>query len=374
MNQTVLITGGAGFIGSHLTDQLLARGWHVRILDNLHAQVHGSEAQRPSYLDPRAELRVGNVCDPQDVTNALQGAEAVVHLAAAVGVGQSMYQPAHYTTVNNLGSAVLLQALTQHPVKRLVVASSMSVYGKGLYVDKDGRLHSHVERTLEQLQAHEWELHDSRNRPLMPVPTPETKTPSLASVYALSKFDQERMALIIGRAYHIPTVALRFFNVYGPRQALSNPYTGVLAIFASRLLNNQAPLIYEDGLQQRDFVSVHDVACACALALEAPEQRVHGQVFNIASGQPRTILEIAYALARVLDKIHLQPQITGSCRVGDIRHCIADITHAREMLGYEPQITLQEGLTELSQWLATQQATDQVARASQELVTRGLSL
>jgi dTDP-L-rhamnose 4-epimerase len=262
MNKHVLITGGAGFIGSHLADELLTHGYKVRALDSLAPQVHGGAARRPEYLDPDVELVVGDIRDRDAVRRALEGIDAVYHLAAAVGVGQSMYEIVHYTNLNNVGTAVLLEALIEKPVERLVVASSMSIYGEGLYRAPDGSTSRGLERSVEQLRRHEWEVRNNRHEILTPVPTPESKPPALASVYALSKYDQERMCLIVGRAYRIPTVAMRFFNVYGTRQALSNPYTGVLAIFASRLLNDKPPLIYEDGMQQRDFVSVYDIAQA----------------------------------------------------------------------------------------------------------------
>jgi dTDP-L-rhamnose 4-epimerase len=257
----ILITGGAGFIGSHLADELLRHGHQVRALDVLSPQVHGS-VTRPVYLHSDVELITGDVRDRDAVRRALDGVDAVYHFAAAVGVGQSMYEVAEYTSVNNLGTAVLLEALMVRPVRKLVVASSMSIYGEGLYRTAGGEIVEATERALQQLRAGVWEPQDDQGQSLAPVPTPEEKTPILTSVYALSKFDQERLCLMIGRAYTIPTVALRFFNVFGPRQALSNPYTGVLAIFASRLLNGNRPLIFEDGLQQRDFVSVYDVARA----------------------------------------------------------------------------------------------------------------
>src|SRR3954470_11222405 len=255
-------------------------------LDCLAAQVHGSAAVRPSYLDPDVELMVGDVRDPAAVRRALRGVDAIFHLAAKVGVGQSMYQIVDYTAANNEGTAVLLEALVEKPVHKLVVASSMSIYGEGMYRDPDGNLIAGTDRSPPQLQAHDWELRTSKGEPLTPVPTPETKPPALASVYALSKYDQERMCLMVGRAYRIPTVALRFFNIYGPRQALSNPYTGVLAIFASKLLNNQSPMIFEDGHQQRDFVNVADIAEGCRLALES---RVADRVYNLGSGEHFTI-------------------------------------------------------------------------------------
>jgi dTDP-L-rhamnose 4-epimerase len=262
----ILITGGAGFIGSHLADDLIHRGHRVRVLDNLSSQVHGEGAGRPQYLHRDVEVVRGDVRNGPDVVRALDDIEAVYHFAAAVGVGQSMYEIEHYVSTNSVGTAVLLQQISRTTIKRLIVASSMSVYGEGLYSDR-GVAVERAERSLDQLRAGEWEVRNANHEALTPVPTPETKSPSLSSVYALSKYDQERLCLMIGRAYGIPTVALRFFNVYGPRQALSNPYTGVLAIFASRLLNNNPPLIFEDGRQRRDFVSVYDVVEACRLAL-----------------------------------------------------------------------------------------------------------
>lgn len=372
MGNHILITGGAGFIGSHLADALLRRGHRVRALDSLEPQVHGPQGKPPDYLDPEVELVAGDVRDPAAVRRALRDIDVVYHLAAAVGVGQSMYEIAQYTSVNNLGTAVLLEALSSRPVERLVVASSMSLYGEGLYQSPDGSPCVGEERELAQLRAGEWEVRNARGEVLAPVPTPESKPPSLASVYALSKFDQERLCLMIGQAYGMAATALRFFNVYGTRQALSNPYTGVLAIFASRLLNGNRPLVFEDGLQRRDFVSVYDVARACCLVLEQPSSA--GQVFNVGSGQSYTIREIACRIASVIGKAHLEPEVTGRYRVGDIRHCFADISRARIALGYEPQVTLEHGMEELAGWLEGQVATDRFDEASAELAARGLTV
>ncbi|MFL6244986.1 MAG: NAD-dependent epimerase/dehydratase family protein [Thermoanaerobaculia bacterium] len=374
MSRVVLITGGAGFIGSHLADALLQQGHRVRVLDNLDPQVHGEERRRPDYLDPDVELIAGDVRDPHAVRSALEGVDSVFHFAAKVGVGQSMYAVENYTDVNNRGTTVLLEALVERASEgiRLVVASSMSIYGEGLYRDAGGNIVAGQERSLDQLRDRQWEVMDDRGNTLTPLPTPETKMPSLASVYALSKFDQERLCLLIGRAYNIPTVALRFFNVYGTRQALSNPYTGVLAIFASRLLNGNPPLVNEDGQQRRDFVSVRDVAQACLRAMEkAPD--VSGQAFNVGSGRNYTVLEIGRRLAEVLGK-RIEPEITGKYRVGDIRHCFADISHTQQLLGYEPQVALEDGLIELAQWLENQIAVDRVQQAAAELGARGLTV
>jgi dTDP-L-rhamnose 4-epimerase len=371
MKGKVLITGGAGFIGSHLADELLRRGYLVRALDVLTPQVH-PEGSPPDYLDPEVELMVGDVRDPAAVRRALQGVEGVFHLAAAVGVGQSMYEIAEYTSVNNLGTAVLLEALVEKPVGRLVVASSMSLYGEGLYVDESGRVRSGLRRDRAQLQRGDWEVRDEEGRWLSPVPTPESKAPDLSSVYALSKYDQERLCLMIGETYGIPTVALRFFNAYGPRQALSNPYTGVLAIFASRLLNGNPPLIFEDGEQRRDFVSVHDIVQGCRLAYESPG--VAGEVFNVGSGESFSIRELAGRMGEVLGLERVGVEVTGKYRAGDIRHCFSDISRAREVLGYAPRVAIEEGLRELAEWLPRQQAVDRVSAARDELASRGLTL
>ncbi|MBX6424940.1 MAG: NAD-dependent epimerase/dehydratase family protein [Variibacter sp.] len=367
--RNVLITGGAGFIGSHIADLLLCHGCNVRILDNLSPQVHRAAA-RPSYLSTEAELIVGDICDADAVRRALHGMDAVVHLAAAVGVGQSMYEIVAYTRTNEIGTAVLLEQLARRPVERLVCASSMSIYGEGLARRADGALMAPPERSRAQLRRGAWELQDDDGMPLTPAPTPEGKRPSLSSVYALNKYAQERLCLIAGQAYGIATCALRFFNVYGPRQALSNPYTGVLAIFAARLLHDRPPLLFEDGNQRRDFVHVRDVARACRLALES--ERTAGRVFNIGSGVSRTGRSVAEDLARVLGRGRIAPHVLGKYRAGDIRHCFADIGSAREMLGFAPQIAFEAGLAELAEWLCEQVAEDRVERATAELEARGL--
>jgi dTDP-L-rhamnose 4-epimerase len=372
MSKRVLITGGAGFIGSHLADELLRSGYEVRALDCLSPQVHGPSMKRPAYLDPDVDLWVGDVRDREMVRRALRGVDAVYHLAAKVGVGQSMYQIVDYTAANNEGTAVLMEALVERPVERLVVASSMSIYGEGLYREPDGTLVSGAERPLAQLKERDWELRNSRGQIISPVATPETKQPALASVYALSKYDQERMCLIVGRAYNIPTVALRFFNVYGTRQALSNPYTGVLAIFAAQLLNDQPPMIFEDGGQQRDFVNVADIAQACRLALEVREAA--GQVFNVGSGQQRTVSDVAQRMSTVLGKDGIEPEITEKYRTGDIRHCFADISLARKVLGYRPRVDFETGLVELAEWLQGQIAVPRAGEARNELKLRGLTV
>jgi dTDP-L-rhamnose 4-epimerase len=364
MGEQVLVTGGAGFIGSHLVDELLRAGHGVRVLDSLVEQVHG-ESQRPDYLAADAELIAGDVRNPEVVRGALEGIESVVHLAARVGVGQSMYEPAEYASANTAGTGVLLEALLDHPVRKLVVASSMSIYGEGAYEPAPA-----MERTREQLERGDWDPRGPSDERLEPVPTPESKQPALASVYALTKYDQERMCLLYGAAYDVPSVALRFFNVYGPRQALSNPYTGVLAIFAARLLNDHAPVVYEDGGQRRDFVHVADVARACRLALE--QDGADGRALNVGSGRSASVLELAETLARLLGK-PIEPELPGKFRAGDIRHCFADVTRAREALGFEAEVPFEQGLAELAEWLQGQAATDRFDEAAAELDRRGLT-
>jgi dTDP-L-rhamnose 4-epimerase len=320
---------------------------------------------RPEYLAADVELVSGDVRDAAAVRGALAGVDSVVHLAARVGVGQSMYELAEYTSVNSLGAAVVLEALTERPVRKLVVASSMSIYGEGLYRDGSGREVEPEERSGEQLERREWDYPG-----LEPVATPEGKRPGLSSIYALTKYDQERACLVAGSAYGIPTVALRLFNTYGPRQALSNPYTGVLAIFAARLLNGRPPRIFEDGLQQRDFVSVHDVARAFATALET--DGADGRVLNVGSGSAVTVRELATRLGAVVGR-ELEPEVTGEFRVGDIRHCFADIGLARGTLGYAPAVELDAGMAELAAWLEGQTAEDRVDAAAAELAKRGLA-
>jgi dTDP-L-rhamnose 4-epimerase len=370
VRETILITGGAGFIGSHLADELLARGYRVRALDNLTPQVHGN-VPRPPYLADEVELQAGDVRDRDAVRRALDDVDCVIHLAARVGVGQSMYEMANYTSENSAGTAVLLEALLDRPPRRLLVASSMSIYGEGAYATRDGRSVEVQERTREQLERDEWEPRGPDGEELVPVPTPETKRPWLTSIYALTKYDQERACLIFGSAYGVPTVALRLFNTYGPRQALSNPYTGVLAIFAARLLNDRAPLVFEDGGQRRDFVHVRDVARAFCLALERDEAA--GHAINVGRGQSATVREIGERLAATIGK-PIEPEVTGKFRAGDIRHCFADTSLARELLGYEPEVTLEAGMAETAAWLEGQVADDRVDAASEELASRGLTL
>ncbi|MGI4828786.1 MAG: NAD-dependent epimerase/dehydratase family protein [Janthinobacterium lividum] len=373
MSKQVLITGGAGFVGSHLADGLLRAGHSVRILDDLTPQVH-TGGLRPDYLSPEVELVVGDVRDPNRLREVLTGVDVIYHFAATVGVGQSMYEIARYMSVNTQGTSELLQAMLDAKLtpEKLVVASSMSIYGEGRYRCADcGALAAPPVRSVAQLRSGQWDLPcELCGGILKPVPTDEAKPSEINSVYALSKRDQEQLCLIYGRNYDLPVTALRFFNIYGTRQALSNPYTGVAAVFAARMLNGKAPMVFEDGEQMRDFVSVHDIVRANILAMERPES--NGEVINIGCGKPVTIRRVAEILAKALGK-DLQPVISQKYRAGDIRHCYADISKARKLLGYEPQVTHEEGFRELAGWLAEQEAEDKAETMLKELTAYGLT-
>ncbi len=372
MSKQILITGGAGFVGSHLADGLLRAGHNVRLLDALTPQVHPAGA--PAYLSSDAELITGDVRDRSLLKAALKGVDIVFHFAATVGVGQSMYEISRYMSVNTQGTADLLQAIldSKSGPTKLIVASSMSIYGEGRYACPVCHLSAAPPvRSVSQLRAGQWNPHcDECGGVLKPQPTDESKPSELTSIYALSKRDQEELCLIYGRTYGLPVTALRFFNIYGTRQALSNPYTGVAAIFASRLLNGQPPLVFEDGFQMRDFVNVQDVVRANLLAMECPQS--DGEIINVGCGAPISILQVAETLAYALGK-DIQPVVTGKYRAGDIRHCYADLTKATALLGYQPQVRHQEGFRELAEWLREQGSQDKAEVMWKELTAYGLT-
>ena len=369
----VRVTGGAGFIGSHLADLLLSKGHGVRALDNLDPQVH-SDGARPAYLADDVELVVGDVRDRDTVRRAFQDVDAVVHFAAAVGVGQSMYEIERYTSVNAIGAAVLLEEMLERrdAIRKVLVASSMSIYGEGQYRNpRTGETGlAPGLRSERQLSQRVWDVLAEDGTPLEPEPTAETKPLRPTSIYAIGKRDHEEMFLSIGAAYDIPTVALRFFNVYGERQALSNPYTGVAAIFSSRLLNERSPLVFEDGRQTRDFIDVRDIARCCALALEG--DGADGETLNVGTGVPTSIVEVARVIAAGLGK-DIDPEMLNQYRAGDIRHCYADTRLAEQLLGFRAEIPFEAGMQDLLAWLEGQEAADSVDAARDALVARGLA-
>ena len=368
--KTCLVTGGAGFIGSFIVDRLLDRGHNVRIYDDLDPQVH-PKGNVPNYLNREAEFIRGDVCDYDSLKQAIQGVDVVFHEAAVVGVGQSQYQIKRYIDNNIGGTANLLDILANEntQVSKIIVAASMSSYGEGQYkCEHCGEINPPL-RSLAQMEQQQWEHRcPACQTPLRPIPTSEAKRLECNSIYAITKKAQEEMVLNFGMIYNIPTVALRYFNVYGPRQSLSNPYTGVAAIFLSRIKHDHPPVVFEDGLQTRDFVSVHDIVRANMLAMD--HEMLSG-AYNIGSGRPQTIRNIAETLSSLYGKT-LFPDITGKFRKGDIRHCTADIRCAREQFGYTPQVSFEDGMQELIQWSENAESLDRFEEAHQELQQHGL--
>jgi dTDP-L-rhamnose 4-epimerase len=362
----VLVTGGGGFIGSHTVDLLIEKGYDVRILDNFERQVHGGSV--PDYLNPQAEVVSGSITDKDAWLKALQGVDVVVHLAAMVGMGQSMYQPVRYMTVNTVGTANMYETIIENPVikknlKKIVGASSKSIYGEGAYrCDEHGVVYP-GSRQLKQLEEKDWEVRcPVCQEHVRPVGITEEKPAQNLAAYSLSKYDTERLMLMFGEALKIPTTAFRFFNVYGPRQSLSNPYTGVAAIFLSRLKNGNPPIIYEDGQMIRDFIYVEDIARANVLALEKAENI---DVFNLGTGKTTTIEQIARTLAELLGK-NIEPVITNTFRAGDNRHDYADISKVERILGFKPKWSLKDGMEKLIEWSETQKAEDKFEQAEKE--------
>jgi len=365
----VLVTGGYGFIGSHLVDHLIDEGHEVRVVDRLEYQVH--KGIPPDYLNPSAEYILGDIGDKGVLSTAIKDTNVIFHLAASVGVGQSMYEIKRYVESNTMGTAKLLDFLVNesHDVKKLVVASSMSIYGEGAYSCVDCGIVYPKPRPMQQLKSREWEMKCPQcNKQVDPLPTSEDKPLHPTSIYAITKRDQEEMCLVTGRTYGLPTVALRYFNIYGPRQSLNNPYTGVAAIFSSRIKNNNPLFIFEDGLQSRDFISVEDIVRANLLVMDRDEANY--EVFNVGTGRVITIWDIADILLKLYDN-KLKPVIVNKYRAGDIRHCYADISKIRK-LGFEPKVDLTEGMADLVTWGREVEAEDRGEKAMKELREKGL--
>lgn len=373
MKKNVLITGGAGFIGSHLVESLIKTGYYVRVLDNLEPQVHGSLSAEhfwPAYSSRDAEYILGDVRDIDVFRQAIDDIDIIYHFAALTGIGQSMYQIKKYLDVNIQGTANLLEILHKHPnhVEKVLLASSRAIYGEGLYYCKQCGQVSPDVRTIEALEAKIWEVVcPNCSSPLQPIPTPESKYPAPGSIYAISKLTQEQILLCFSQAYQIPAIILRFFNVYGPRQSLLNPYTGIIATFMQRIFNNRSPEVYEDGLMTRDFVFISDAIKACLLALDYSKTNV----FNIGSGEFNTIYNIAKMLCQMINP-EIGPEVVGIARVGDIRHCSSDTTRALNLLGYQNSVSLTEGLQKVIQSLEQERIDDQTQSAKDELRQAGL--
>ena len=374
MGKNVLITGGAGFVGSHLADGALNKGYKVRVLDNLDPQVHGKNSRVPDYLNKEVEFIKGDIRNIEIVEKAIKGIDYIFHDASAVGVGQSMYKIRHYIDVNDTGTAALWDVLInkKNRIKKLVIASSMSIYGEGAYVCKGCGPVYPKNRTDRDLKNKIWECRcPFCNKEVKSTPTNEDKPLNPTSVYALSKKQQEDLCLLIGRTYKIPTVALRYFNIYGPRQALSNPYTGVAAIFSSSLLNNNRPIVYEDGMQTRDYVHVKDIVRANLMAIE--NSNADYDLFNVGSERPMSVLGLAKILIKNL-KRDLEPKVFHEYRSGDIRHCYADCSKIKSKIGFKTSVKFEDGIKDLINWVVQQKAKDLTQLASEELKSRGLCI
>ncbi len=372
----ILITGGAGFIGSYIADALVREGHFVRILDNLEPQVHRS-GEVPDYLSKSqgVEFVRGSVLDYNEFKKAITGVDVVFHEAARIGVGQSMYEVTSYVDTNIKGTANLLNLLVNenHSIRKVLVAGSMSSYGEGAYDCSNCGLVSPQLRTERQMRQKRWELACAECGGLLkPLPTSEAKPLQPNSIYAITKAVQEEMLICIGKTYGIPCVSLRYFNVYGPRQSLSNPYTGVAAIFMSRIKNGRKPVVFEDGLQTRDFVSVHDIAAANVLAMKS--KAADYEIFNVGTGNPVSIKAVAETIAKIYgrDGKGIQPEITNKFRKGDVRHCFADISKIKSKLGFAPKVSFEEGMKELTMWAGHAEAVDKFDKAAEELRSKGL--
>ena len=341
------------------------KGYEVTVLDNLEPQVH--EKHKPKYLNPKARYIFGDIRKRAAWIKALDGVESVIHLAASVGVGQSMYMPLKYLYSNTIGTAILYDILLKNKIlrkriKKIVVASSKSIYGEGAYYcKKDGIVYPQL-RPIEQLKKKDWEIHcPICGEYVTPVGIKEDKPPQNLSTYALSKYNTERLAVNYGIALDIPTVVFRYFNVYGPRQSLNNPYTGVIAIFLSRIKNKKEPVLFEDGKQQRDFIYVSDVATANVLGLESNGSGL----YNIGTGKPTSLIQMISKIEELLDA-KIEPKVSGEFRFGDNRHDFADITKARRELKFSPKWSLEKGLRELIDWSIKEEAVDRFDKAERE--------
>jgi dTDP-L-rhamnose 4-epimerase len=356
----ILVTGGAGFIGSHLVDALLKHDHHVTVLDNLDPQVHKKIGKVPPYLAKNIRFIHGDIRNPDVLAEILPEIEVVYHLAASVGIAQSMYMPHKFYDNNVTGTANLLDSIinSENSVSKFVLASSMSIYGEGSYNCPE---HAVVEPLLRQkapVDNTQWELKcPVCQSTLIPIPTSESKTPHCSTIYSLTKKDQEDMVMMLGKTYGINTTALRFFGTYGPRQALSNPYTGVCAIFSTSLLSGNSPLIYEDGHQSRDLIYVSDIVQALLLSMGHPSAK--GEIFNVGTGKPVSILEVANILGKKINP-NLKTNITNEFRAGDVRHIIADVTKIKAKLGFLPKYTFETGSDKLLEWVIEQNKNNQI--------------
>ena len=373
--KNILITGGAGFIGSNLTQKLVEKGFKVTVLDNLSKQIHGMNQNSTLYSSIKdiATFIKGDVCDKSDWQKALRNQDAVIHLAAETGTGQSMYEISRYNEVNILGTTHLLDILANenHSVKKIIIASSRSIYGEGKYLCKnDGVVYPNQRQDIDLAKGEFNLICDKCSEPLQLLSTDENSNIHPSSIYGITKQQQEQMILLMGKTLNIPAVALRYQNVYGPGQSLSNPYTGILSIFSTRLLNGNDIDIYEDGQESRDFVFIDDVVNATILALEKAE--ANNQIFNVGSGVATSVSEVANLLKSLYNS-DVKISVSGKYRLGDIRHNYADLSKIKNALGFSPKFDFLSGITSFVNWVKTQDVMEDKYEISiQELENKGL--
>ena len=373
--KNILITGGAGFIGSKLTKKLVSKGYNVTILDNLSKQIHGENQDSESYKSIKdiSTFIFGDVCNKSDWIQSLQGQDAVIHLAAETGTSQSMYEITRYNDVNILGTSHLLNILANesHSIQKMVIASSRSIYGEGKYLcEKDGVVYPNERNNIDMAKGIFELICNNCKEELSLQPTDEDSRINPSSIYGITKQQQEQMILLMGKSLDIPAVALRYQNVYGPGQSLSNPYTGILSIFSTRILNGNDIDIYEDGEESRDFVFINDVVDATVLALEKEE--ANNQIFNVGSGVATTVSQVANSLKEFYNS-NVNVTISGKFRLGDIRHNYADLSKIKEALGFSPKFDFNSGISEFVKWVKTQKIKEDKYESSiQELKQKGL--
>jgi dTDP-L-rhamnose 4-epimerase len=373
--KNILITGGAGFIGSNLTQKLVEKGFKVTVLDNLSQQIHGKNQDSDLFLSIKdiATFIYGDICNKSDWQKALKNQDAVIHLAAETGTGQSMYEISRYNEVNILGTTHLLDILANenHSIKKMIISSSRSIYGEGKYLCKnDGVVYPNQRQDIDLAKGKFNLICDKCNEPLQLLSTDENSKVHPSSIYGITKQQQEQMILLMGKTLNIPAVALRYQNVYGPGQSLSNPYTGILSIFSTRLLNGNDIDIYEDGQESRDFIFIEDVVSATILALEKKE--ANHQIFNVGSGVATSVSEVANLLKSLYNS-DLKISVSGKYRLGDIRHNYADLSKIKNALGFSPRFDFLSGITLFVNWVKTQEVMeDKYETSLQELESKGL--
>ena len=376
MGKNILITGGAGFIGSNLTQSLVEKGNKITILDNLSPQIHGKYPEKDSVLyqsiKDQAVFIKGDVRNPEDWKKAIIDQEVIIHLAAETGTGQSMYLIQRYTEVNIVGTAIILDILTnnKHSVDKVIIASSRSIYGEGKYLDHSGNPVYPKARDEKHMSKGIFDPLSPKGESLKVTATDELSQIRPTSVYGITKQNQEQMVMTVCQAIGINAVALRFQNVYGPGQSLSNPYTGILSIFSTQIRNGNVIQIFEDGKESRDFVYIQDVVDATILCTEMDE--ANNKIFNVGSGNPVSVINIADKLIKAYNS-NTKFKITGKFRLGDIRHNYADLRYITSTLGYEPKVSIDEGIQNFTRWVSSQKIQKDLHEISmQEMKKKGL--